>query len=468
MKNINSGITTKIELSKDKEIVIRDYSENFIRYPRKEIEKHFKGKMPSIIEDLIHVALATFEADLSTIRYPKDNTDNNLEYYFSRNINLNVPVKNIQSWNDCKEILEEMISFLTYDSIKYTFHEKKEFDNENQIESNKSEFDSIILFSGGIDSLAGALNIDSKKPILLNINHCNIGKTTKKLFDKLVANFNDKIKRELITINIDSKACNREPTQFSRSFIFLCFATALAKAYDITKIYIPENGIIAIQILDKGRVGTRTVHPKFIDYYNKFINRLITNNQITIENPFMNKEKYLTKSDVVSIIKDKKMNNLIEDTISCSHFSSYQATKQCGMCIPCIYRTISIISNDIQDGQKNIIDSFEINLLNPKLEESLKKWNSNTKLKKRLKRIKKTKRYFQDAVGNILEVINLTYDLKYLKDEQLIIKYPELKEKKTFIMYQNFADEVIKTLEHYKITNPSLEDIYLQLIPEKP
>lgn len=482
------SVKTKIEILKGNEISIGayfpnkkekeykksllDYPNNYIKYERHKIQKLFdenEDKIPSIIEDLLNVGLATFEADLSNKRYKGFREKSNEIEYFSRNIDLIVPVTNVELWNGCKELLEEMISFLTYDTFRYTFQKKKGNLIEFKSKVKSEVHDSIILFSGGIDSLAGALSTNCKKPILLNINHCKIGKTAQKLFDGIIKNANSGVERELVKINIQATATkkDREETQFSRSFLYLCFATALAKAYGINKICIPENGVIAIQILDKGRVGTRTVHPKFLTYYNRFLNKLITNNQIIVENPFMDENKYFTKSDVVSIILKKKMDNLIGDTISCSHFSSFNSTNQCGMCIPCIYRNISTIFNNIQDDRKNIIDAFKnIDFLDPNLEDSLNKSNSlDPKLNKN---IKKTKSYFQDAVANILEIINLTYELKHLTQKQLIIKYPELEDERIYNMYQNFADEVIKTIEHYKITNPSLEDIYLKLIPEKP
>jgi len=407
---------------------------NKIKYQKKEIEKHYSNKIiDPFVEDLMNIALATFSVDSIVPRTV------NKSNFVSRNIRITIPVNDKEKWNKVKPILEQTISFMTYDTFKYKFIKRK--CNKYNYKTNKASFDSIALFSGGLDSFAGSSFLISKnyKPLFLSINHGGIERVVKELHKSIPKIY------EKIILGVNKKGIQtKEYTQFSRSFLYLTNAVALARAYNINKVFIPENGIIAFQIgFKEGRYGTRTTHPKYIRLFSLLINSLFPKWNLEIINPFL----YKTKTEVVSLLKNKK--ELLRETISCGHSSRFEHS-HCGMCFPCIIRRISLVLNGVYKDRisKYGKETFMIDLKDPRINKNL---NYPTKL---------NKGYYRDGVVNILELINLTKDIKNLSDDKLIVKYPEMSVPKILELYKKFGSEIIKTIDYFKDKNKSLMEVY--------
>jgi len=403
---------------------------NIIKYEKHITEKQYSnGKIDPIVEDLINIALATFCVDSMVQRSVSKSR------FFSRDIRITIPVSDKERWNKVKPLLERTISFMTYDIFKYNFIKRKGNDLTNK--PKKSSFDSIALFSGGLDSFAGSHFLLSKgyNPIFLSVNHSGIGKVVSKLYKSLPE------KSQKILLSVEKKIDSVEYTQFSRSFLYLTLAISIARAYNnINKVFIPENGIIAFQIgLKEGRYGTRTAHPRYLNYFSSLIKNLFPSWTMTIENPFI----YKTKGEVVSLLKNNE--RLIGKTISCGHSARF-GHSHCGMCIPCIIRRISLVVNGIYNDRisKYGKNAFLINFDNVKIEENISRPNNLNKS------------YYRDAVVNILQLLQLVKNIKKSSDDELIIKYPEMINPEIMNMYKRFASEVIRTLNYFKKINQSL------------
>lgn len=137
--------------------------------------------------------------------------------------------------------------------------------------------------------------------------------------------------------------------QHLRSFLFLSLAAAVALESKINKVYIFENGPIALNpLFSEARVNTHTAHPHFLSYFSKLI-KTVFNIQLHVENPFA----YLTKGEVTSILAKPKLHGLVAKTCSCwNWFKVPLMAKQLrikkfkgrhdGECLPCIIRRSSI------------------------------------------------------------------------------------------------------------------------------
>src|SRR5690606_21825621 len=102
----------------------------------------------------------------------------------------------------------------------------------------------------------------------------------------------------------------RENTQRTRSFLFLSLAALTARRVGFRKIIsIAENGQFAIHLpLNPSRVGpfsTHTANPKFVDLAKEIFIKLLSLDNLVIENPFL----YKTKGEVVSILDKEIANN---------------------------------------------------------------------------------------------------------------------------------------------------------------
>src|SRR5262249_34675144 len=129
-----------------------------------------------------------------------------------------------------------------------------------------------------------------------------------------------------------------EDSHRPRSFLFLSLAVAIARVTNITHVYIPENGLIALnpplQVSRIGSHSTRTAHPVFLTRFLKFL-RSANLFEGTIQNPFL----YLSKTDMLRGL-DPSLIPLVTRSVSCSHPSRYhdEGVRHCGYCVPCMYR----------------------------------------------------------------------------------------------------------------------------------
>lgn len=404
-----------------------------IKYDKEKIESEYPNKkLDPIAEDLVNIALATFAADLLVSRdvLVPNRTEGRL---FTRKIQLTVPVNKKDLWVEICRDLEGMVSFMTYDNFSYKFI--KRGSTVNSSDKKDTKFDSICLFSGGIDSLAGGkfLTANEANPILLSINHGGIGK----IIPKLAKEFSNKVRKIIITVDPDFRSA--EGSQFSRSFLYLAFALAIAKAHKrIKRIYIPENAIIGHQIgLNEGRYGTRTVHPKFIQLFNSLIKKSF-NEELEIVNPFALK----TKGEVVRYIHNKKA---ISETISCANYRRF-GMKHCGMCMPCLVRFIALASAKL--GNKIEISPFGFNPFLADFSSLLGIYHRGMK--------KQTEIRYRDGVVNLLDLVRLAYEIKKLSYLDIIRKYPDFSDKTVYDTYVRFSSEVIKALDYYSNKNKSM------------
>jgi hypothetical protein len=133
---------------------------------------------PKIL-DLLEIAVYVFCADRSVLRGARDSLDNKK---WARTFNFHIPVRDIDFWSDLKitSALSEALGFMSGDR-KYNFffskyerrasmdHQPTLFTNDI-IPLNVRDDVDIMLFSGGLDSLAGAietLNLTKDKKLYL-------------------------------------------------------------------------------------------------------------------------------------------------------------------------------------------------------------------------------------------------------------------------------------------------------------
>ena len=362
--DIPEGYDEKLDITNKQDIGF-SFWDNYIK-----LEKEFS----KLAIDLLYLSIFVFVCDRIVKR---DNQNDSL----TRTIDLNVPVSDIDFWNSQKALVIEMLNFLSGDNWNFEFRAKKVFQEELYYSSKKYKelekrsYDKICMFSGGVDSFIGAIDLleESTSSILL-VSHYGGGKGTKSYQDSIF----DAIKKQY---KLDEKdqiqsyvaAKNGiEDTTRTRSFMFFSHAIAYASAFGRkTQLYIPENGYISLNIpLSGARFGsssTRTTHP----YYMSKLQNLINNMNLDIE--IVNPYQFKTKGEMM---KDCKNNNFLKEqyvnTMSCSHpdngrFKKEKTSKHCGDCIPCIVRKAAIISaygeDETEYRHKNLNQS-EAGLLN--------------------------------------------------------------------------------------------------------
>lgn len=278
---------------------------------------------------------------------------------WSRELNVSFPVYDVNKWTNVKNELEKTLSFLTGDYWTIDF-------NKNNLdikaipisdEYSKNKFHQVNLFSGGLDSLIGAIdflaepkNIDKK---ILLVSHFDSqmkgpSKEQEELYESFPNEYKARAKRvSLVNVSLQETSLNdREKTFRSRSLLFLGIA-ALVADYQKLPIIVPENGSVSLNYplnpSRRGACSTRTTHPTFISLVQKLLTKLNLHNAIS--NPY----EFNTKGEMVKdCLNLSLLKKIVELSNSCGkkgHTVNRTNPKSthCGVCMPCTYRKAALI-----------------------------------------------------------------------------------------------------------------------------
>ena len=315
--------------------------------------------LPSFVDSLLHVPARTLDLlEIAAYVFAVDRLLNRgrsdaVEYHsWSRSIDLHVRVRDFDFWNQgaVKAALSEALEFMTGDAaIGFNFESGHNtppvnlFDKEQIPIPGPKERAIVILFSGGIDSLAGTLeSLDASKSKILLVSHQSgaaTARTQRKLVDSLKEKYGDRVIHYRFRCTLrDGRAVDE--TQRTRSFLYTSIAYAIASAWKERRIVDYENGVTSINLnrredLSNAR-ASRTTHPRTIMLLSKLFG-LIDDCDFQIELPYLN----LTKRDVVGRLHDKA-SYLLASTVSCTRtFKSFGQATHCGHCFQCIDRRIA-------------------------------------------------------------------------------------------------------------------------------
>lgn len=316
----------------------------------------YKSSMPAVYEDLFVFGLSVFAIDKRMSR--KFAADN-----WSRDISVYFPVHNKEPWESSRELIARMLAFLSGDNWDVHFYEtdyhyaKEPIQKRYQIDL--TGFQEVCLFSGGLDSLCGAIHLAEQGKSLLLLGHNEypklrlkqdaMAKTIGEYYANQRIQFFDFSANSRAPHNIDGRLPNNENTCRSRSLLFLTAATSIAGLLgETTKVVIPENGFISINVpLTASRLGTcstRTTHPYFLKCFSQLLENLALRH--TIENPF----QFMSKREVVECVENTEAFKITyPETISCSHpcvgrWHRNSNPINCGYCYPCMIRKASLLS----------------------------------------------------------------------------------------------------------------------------
>lgn len=307
--------------------------------------------------DLLRLALTVYASDQYVSRAQHGYQG------WSRYLRCYIPVADPARWNDIKATLENLLSFLSGDFWTFEFRLEQSEVYPTYEPSNLNNFSHVCLFSGGLDSLVGAIELieDGKRTAL--ISHYKRGGAESKSQDALISGFQENYAPELFRhfqfyvqpMHKHPLAVGKENSQRARSFLFVCLGVAIANSLGGgIPLIIPENGLISLNVpLTVTRIGThstRTTHPYYLNTFNQLLEGLGIN--VELENPY----QFLTKGEMLQRKRHSRLvNDYFERTNSCSHpdimrRAGERPNQHCGYCIPCIIRRAALQSIGLQDS----------------------------------------------------------------------------------------------------------------------
>ncbi|MFK4724714.1 hypothetical protein ABIE89_005814 [Bradyrhizobium niftali] len=277
---------------------------------------------------------------------------------WTRELGISVPVSNPELWTGQRALVEKMLRFLTGDHWTVSFRARPEgmadFVRRPVAVLQDHGFDSVALFSGGLDSLIGAIDRLQQGSYPLFVSHGGdgaISKPQKDLFMDVASAYrsDDREPRRIrlgmsFTGNI-APGVGREESTRGRSFLFIAIAamagSGLGRRFSLE---VPENGLIALNVpLDAVRLGslsTRTTHPFYLRRWNQLLS------QIAIDGVIVNRYWDKTKGEMMDgCLNQDLLRALAGDSLSCAHPAAGRWVKSatgrhthCGHCVPCLIR----------------------------------------------------------------------------------------------------------------------------------
>ena len=312
-----------------------------------------RGILPSETAIDLSILAACVTAADTRISRKTDSQDS-----WTREIDLHVPVRDVAMWTRVAALIEKPLKFLTGDIWRVFFRERHR-DYANLVTKPRTlvrpPFSSICLFSGGLDSFVGAVDLLEAGQTPLFVSHYWDLSTSSQMLcaQRLGAIYSDLRPRHVrARVGFDSNDFSHEmatePTTRGRSFLFFALATLAASGLEGTPtIYVPENGVISLNVpLDALRVGawsTRTTHPYYMARWQALLG------QLGIAASFENPYRFKTKGEMLSDCANAPLvGRYVGETISCSSIAKARwqglPPGHCGFCVPCLIRRAAIVS----------------------------------------------------------------------------------------------------------------------------
>lgn len=302
-----------------------------------------EGLTPSrAVRDLLMFAICVYVADTRIDR-------SNGQDGWTREIFLSIPVGELDRWNKAASTLQKALNFLTGDRWVLAFRKSKHYLNVVNGGDVNPGTPLVSLFSGGLDSFIGALDLLSTGKRLCLVGHYGFDSSASISQEKALKHVRDRKKEKqrvaLVNARIAPEAdifgWGNDTNERSRSLLFIAMGLVVADGGRAARLQIPENGFISLNVpLNTLRVGTystRTTHPHFIALLQDALQELGV--QVLLENPY----RFSTKGEIIQSCRlQTDLLAICADTMSCAHPSYARFDKQpmthCGRCTACLIR----------------------------------------------------------------------------------------------------------------------------------
>lgn len=329
--------------------ISRDHTVN-IQF--EDVARKVEGNISPRLMDFLEIASYVFTADCSAQRGKW--TDAEREEPWGRDMAFVIAVREPEFWANpkIKSLMQEILLFLSNDSYSFQFvplgvdrvHKTPYFDFDDHKNWPFFKPDRVLMFSGGLDSLAGIVETAASGGKAVLISHRPVSTLyarQRALFIELQKKFAGQLIHIPVWINKD-EGFGREPTQRTRSFLFTALGTLVAQLIGAGGIRFYENGVLSVNLPLAEEVlrarASRTTHPLALHLLSSLA-AAVTERELPIDNPFLLK----TKTEVVQSLAANDATDLIALTCSCSHLMFQSGEKRhCGKCSQCIDRRFAV------------------------------------------------------------------------------------------------------------------------------
>jgi len=324
----------------------------------RDVARVFREDLPPRLIDFLEIASYVFTADCATDRGDKWTDDDSTEPW-GRDLAFVIPVRDVAFWNkvEVRNLIEDVLKFLSNDKYSFTFVPlpgdrvtQRYFQFGDQKKWPFHHPERVIMFSGGLDSLAGAVETAVKGGRLVLVSHrpvSTMDSRQQELFTELQKKFPDRLIRVPVWVN-KSKAA-KESTQRTRSFLFVALGTLVAQSVHADGVRFYENGVVSLNLPIAQEAlqarASRTTHPAALYLFSSLCTAVI-GREFVVDNPYI----FKTKTEVVASLETHQAADLISYSCSCSHsMFKPNSRRHCGLCSQCIDRRFAVTGAGLQD-----------------------------------------------------------------------------------------------------------------------
>lgn len=267
-------------------------------------------------------------------------------------------------WTDRADLLRELLAVLSGDHWTFEFE-------QGQVPQWQSSMlkvqDTICLYSGGLDSLAGlAYRLTETSGCITSVTMLHVGRQRARVkahIDGLNAHFGKRVFPVLVPMALISppRLDDQELSQRCRGFMFASLGIGAAAALSARRIEVYENGVGALNVplmfgMSVGGRTTKGCHPWFLELMSQLASAVLDR-----EVSFVLPHEFRTKAEVVSVLRPRSLQGLAVKSFSCIHTSPRVAgePKHCGLCPACIGRRQAFLAGGVEDDS----DGYKTDLL---------------------------------------------------------------------------------------------------------
>jgi 7-cyano-7-deazaguanine synthase in queuosine biosynthesis len=302
--------------------------------------------------DFLSIALSVVSADCAGHRATSADG-------WTREFELSIAVADPDFWNAQASKLSQTLGFLTTDIWCLTFVEGGLYPTP-PAQREQPKNDCVVLLSGGLDSLIGAIDLSSSGRKPLAVSQTVRGDASKQI--QFAQSIGGGLRHFQVNHNADVPDPENPPTQRARSLVFLAYATLIATSLELygkgseVDVFICENGFIAVNPpLTGARIGslsTRTAHPQFLKMVQDLL--VAAGLRVRISNPY----RATTKGEMMAGCRDQAvLGTFASQSTSCGRFLRF-GYRHCGRCMPCQIRRAAFLKAGQSDTTAYVFDNI--------------------------------------------------------------------------------------------------------------
>ncbi|KRC92832.1 hypothetical protein ASE25_05925 [Terrabacter sp. Root85] len=295
------------------------------------------------------MAVAAYSADLTKAR-PADHV---------RDLVISVHVENPDAWT--KEVQDDVVDLLawltgdiwTLDLIPAAALAIGQMKGLADIER-------VMLLSGGLDSLCGAVISLDDAANTLHIGHRDAARAVRHAQEqirKTLASANNAFEWQRDDLGVTTR--KKERSTRSRSLLFMSMGIAAASARHASEVIVPENGSTSVNYpltpARSGALTTRSTHPFTFYMLNRVLSGLGLD--VVVRNPYEMVTKGQMLEQAAAAAQTSGFTSFLHltgESLSCAKLDSgrYKGgdpNLNCGLCVACLVRRGAYVAAQLAD-----------------------------------------------------------------------------------------------------------------------